>query len=275
MTAAQTFEWHSANQRYLIARLAMIRTALTRHAARANGAADGEAPADETASNADAMLDEATRALLAPAALDTLCAAFSLSPFERDVLLMCAGLELDSTFASTFAAAHGNPQRPFPTFSLALAALPDAHWTALSPAGPLRRWRLIEVGAADSLTTGHLRIDERVLHYLTGVTYVDARLYGLVEPLPPPPMLPPSQREVAERIAALWSQSKNDAAGWPIILLGGDDRAAARAVAGHVADALAMQVHVLRGRTRRAGPPLGAGGRAQSQRAPARRRRRR
>jgi hypothetical protein len=245
MTGAPKFEWHAANQRYLIARLAVIRAALTRHAARANGAADGEAAADETATNADAMLDEATRALLAPAALDTLCAAFSLSPFERDVLLMCAGVELDSTFAPTCAAAHANPQRPFPTFSLALAALPDAHWTALSPAGPLRRWRLIDVGAADSLTTGQLRIDERVLHYLTGVTYVDARLYGLIEPLPRPPMLPPSQREVADRITALWSQSKDNAEGWPIILLGGDDRAAARAVAGHAADALGMQVHVL------------------------------
>ena len=56
-------------------------------------------------------------------------------------------MELDAAFPSLCAAAQGNHQRPWPTFSLALASLAEAHWSALTPAAPLRRWRLIEVGA--------------------------------------------------------------------------------------------------------------------------------
>src|SRR5207245_1875401 len=80
-----------------------------------------------------------------------LCATFRMSAFERSVLLLCAGIELDSAFAPLCAAAQGEAGRNFPTFSLALAALPDAHWSALTPAAPLRRCRLIEVGAGPSL----------------------------------------------------------------------------------------------------------------------------
>src|SRR3712207_7086763 len=56
---------------------------------------------------------------------------------------------------------RSDPQRGHPTFSLALAALPGAHWNALVPEGPLRYWRLLEVGPGGSLTQSPLRIDER------------------------------------------------------------------------------------------------------------------
>ena len=119
----------------------------------------------------------------APPALETLCGTFGLSPFERDVLLLSAGVELDSSFAPLCAAAQGDPSRTYPTFSLALAALPEPHWSALTPAGRLRHWRLIELGAGSSLTLSPLRIDECVLHFLTGTPHLDERLVGLVEPV--------------------------------------------------------------------------------------------
>ena len=142
-----------------------------------------------------------------PAALDALCASFGLSRFERDLLLLCAGIELDSTVAPLCAAAQGDPSRNYPTFSLALAALPDAHWSALTPDAPLRRWRLIEVGNGPALTVTPLRIDERVLHYLAGVPQLDERLVGMIEPLAPAAIadLVPSHAVVAESIAAAWS----------------------------------------------------------------------
>src|SRR5262249_41803373 len=136
--------------------------------------------------------DEAAAAMPAPPALETLCATFGLSPFERAVLVLCAGQELDSRFAALCAAAQGDAQRPYPTFSLAPATLPQPHWSALTPAAPLRRWRLIEVGAGSALTLSPLRIDERVLHYLAGVQHLDERLAGLLEPVPPPGDLVPS-----------------------------------------------------------------------------------
>src|SRR5262249_53956276 len=159
---ANADNWAEANQRYLMARLTVVSEALQRHAARAQEAAAPAQPELEIENN----LREALEAMPAPAALDTLCVTFGLSPFERDVLLVCAGMELDSSFSSLCSSAQGNSQRAYPTFSLTLAALPEAHWSALTPAAPLRHWRLIEVGAGEALTASPLRIDERVLHYL-------------------------------------------------------------------------------------------------------------
>jgi hypothetical protein len=114
---------------------------------------------------------------------------FSLSAFERDVLVLCAGAALEARFLSACATAHGNPLATWPTFGLALAALDGAHWSATSRSRPLRFWSLIDVGTrADGQTDlmhGALRVDERVLHYLLGVAAIDERLDALVRPLTP------------------------------------------------------------------------------------------
>ena len=141
--------------------------------------------------------------------------------------------------------ARGNPQHAYPTFSLALAALPEAHWSALTPAAALRRWRLIEVGAGDTLTNSTLRIDERVLHYLTGISYLDARLQGLIESLPPPADLPPSHCELALRLADFWSRPQETPAA-PVIHLCGGEHAAKHAIAAFACAARGIKLHILR-----------------------------
>ena len=232
--------WHEANQRYLTAQLSVVREALERHAACGR-----EITGEESGKTTEATLRDAALALPAPSALDFLCGVFSLSSFERDVLLLCAGMELDSGFAQLCAAAQGNPQHAYPTFSLALAALPEAHWSALTPAGALRRWRLIEVGAGGTLVNSQLRIDERVLHYLTGISYLDARLQGLIESLPPPADLPPSHRELALRLADFWSRPQETPAA-PVIHLCGGERAAKHAIAAFACAARGIKLHILR-----------------------------
>ena len=85
-------------------------------------------------------------------------------------------------FAAALAAAQHDPARPFATFALALAALPGAHWSALSPR---RRAALLAPGGARraaSLAQAPLRVDERILHYLTGIAHIDERLQGLSAP---------------------------------------------------------------------------------------------
>jgi hypothetical protein len=163
-------------------------------------------------------------------ALDALAATFSLSPFERAVLLLCAGVELDAGVGVACAAAHGDPARQQPTFGLALAALPEPHWSALGPDAPLRHWRLIEVGQASGtpLTACPLRIDEHVLHLLAGVHHGDEQLAGLVEPVVGAAPLVPSHARLAERIASVWSRR---ATPLPAIVLSGHDGVAKRDVA--------------------------------------------
>jgi hypothetical protein len=179
-------------------------------------------------------------------ALDVVSTAFHLSSFERDVLLLCVGIELDSDFAPLCAAAQSDPARNYPTFSLALATLPDAHWSALAPTAPLRRWRLIEPGTGPVLTVAPLRIDERVLHYLVGISHLDERLAGIVEPLEPAAAdgLVPSHAAVVERIVTAWSATRGGC-DTPVIQLCGPDPADCRAIATAAAKAVGLQAAVL------------------------------
>jgi len=235
--------WPEANQQYLMARLLLVREALSQYANR-NESQTAESE-DERSETLLEILAAATNDLPAPAALDHLCAAFSLSPFERDVLLLCAGVELDSSFADLCVAAQGDSQRPHPTFSLALTAFPEAHWSAITPTAPLRYWRLIELGTNDTVTRSQLRIDERVLHYLAGVSGLDARLQGLIEPLQLQTTLPSSHQEVAQKVARLWSQTQS-AGSWPIINLTGDQPAANQAVAAFTCELCNVPLRLLR-----------------------------
>ncbi|UCF90306.1 MAG: ATP-binding protein [Desulfobacterales bacterium] len=154
---------------------------------------------------------------------------FGLSPFERDLLLLCAGTELDSRMADLCALCQGDPLRRTPTFGLALAVLPEAHWSALTPDGPLRYWRLIEVGPGDFLTTSPLRIDERILHYLAGTPHLDERLRGVVVPVHASAELSPCHRDISERISRVWSKALPEQSP-PLIQLCGKDRQTIRAV---------------------------------------------
>ena len=70
--------------------------------------------------------------------LNALVEVFGLSLFERAILVLAAGIELDGGTATAVRDAHG---QPFLTLSLALASLPEPHWSALAPTAPLRRWR--------------------------------------------------------------------------------------------------------------------------------------
>jgi hypothetical protein len=248
MTALGTPTWQSQNQALLVAALDGVKTLLRRHADRGQSATakNNGTPGEETVSTPDRPVLRHDLRIEPLPALDTLCAGFGLSPFERDVLLLCAGIELDSTFATLSAAAQGEPSRNYPTFSLALAALPGAHWSALAPDAPLRRWRLLEVGAGPALTVAPLRIDERVLHYLVGVHYLDERLAGMVELLAPGEAddLAPSQSALIERIVAAWSVTERRRT-VPVVQLCGPDPSERRAVAIAAAVAVGRRIAVL------------------------------
>src|SRR5690348_458982 len=201
--------WQSANQRYLMASLDRVRVALERHAVRrrATSAVDDNTP-DAGPAPESALPPSPKMTSDAPAALERLGEVFGLSPFERDTLLLCAGIELDGRFAALCASAQGDPARPWPTFGMALAALDEAHWSALLPQAPLRRWRLVEPGLGGIITTAPLRIDESVLHYLTGLESPDERLTGIIVPVDAPDEIVPSHGALAQRIAAAWQRAQ-------------------------------------------------------------------
>jgi ATPase family associated with various cellular activities (AAA) len=257
MSEAVSLTWHEVNQRYLMARVQLVRLALERHAEGSHERSHSEDKSegkqlpqseptwDENFAESQTLVDEAAAMLPAQSALDRVIEAFSLSPFERDLLLLCAGIELDGSFASLCGNAQGDARSNFATLSLALAALPEAHWTALTPAAPLRRWRLIEVApGGNTLLQSQLRIDERVLHYLAGVSYLDDRLKGLIEPFIPEHDLPESHLRLAHRIGDFLALRKQ-ATDWPMALLCGSDRIGKRGVAAHACSMLGLRLHVM------------------------------
>ena len=106
---------------------------------------------------------------------------FGMSKFESELLLLAAGIEIDGALRDAVALAQATPGANDLrlSFSLAMTLLQEPHWDALSPAGPLRYWSLVHVDTRAGLAGATLRIDEHVLHHLTGVASVDPRLIGL------------------------------------------------------------------------------------------------
>jgi hypothetical protein len=161
MSAPLSREWVARNQAQLVAEFAALRRRL-----------DGQA--------AEELEERGCEPLVPPAAIDALADVFELSRFERGLVLLCAGVEMDSPLATLCAAVGGRLPRNSVTFSLAMAALAEPHWSALAPSAPLRRLRLIEMEPGHGLTSAPLRIDERILHYLAGVNRLDQRLEGIL-----------------------------------------------------------------------------------------------
>jgi hypothetical protein len=208
MTALEAPDWTEQARERLAAALDDLRVSLIR------GAGDGCVPPHE-------------RKAISSSPLESIAKKFALSAFERDLLLLCAGVELDAEFARLCRQLAGGD----PTFGFALTALSEAHWSAITPSGPLRYWRLIEVRPNEPLMSSPLRVDERILHHLAGASHLEERLQGLVRPYLQTGELAVAQCRTAEKIARLWANAARLSAPWPAVQIVGEDQAAAAAIA--------------------------------------------
>ncbi|HEU5137486.1 MAG TPA: ATP-binding protein [Steroidobacteraceae bacterium] len=219
--------WVEANQRVLAAEIARLKVAVS-------GRESEDAGQD---------LDAAREAMPSPAAIDVLTDIFGLSPFERDTLLLCAGVELDAELATACADLGVPGGQAYVTFALALARLPTPHWSALAPIRPLRLWRLVEVRDDRALSSSRLSIDERVLHYLTGINYLDCRLRAQFRLHAEPGLLSATQERLA---AQAEDMLRNGAIESPIVQLTGDDAGGQLEIARRCVHPLGLTLHVLR-----------------------------
>ena len=184
-----------------------------------------------------------------PPPLVILSQRFGLSRFERETLLLCVAMELDSAAAALCAQANGNSQQAYPTFALALRLFDEPAWDVLSPERPLRYWRLLEVmqTGAQPLTTSPLRADERIVNYVKGLNYLDDRLIPLLTPLDMTDAeitLPPSQQVVVEQ-AVTFLQQISPQQKLPLMQLLGIDQASKQLLVWHIAAALGLRVYYM------------------------------
>ncbi len=167
-------------RRHLAASVGVVRAQLEQLARRKRGEADEP----EALAAAEALLASAQSELAAPP-LDAFATSFGLDAFERALLLLCAGAELDPNWGALCAAA-GDASRSYPHFALAFEAFDDPDWSALAPGATLRRWHIVECARQSGFASDRLTLDERVLHHLLRSGSLDARLAGLAQPVPSP-----------------------------------------------------------------------------------------
>jgi AAA+ superfamily predicted ATPase len=226
--------WQELNKNYLMQEVARIQKKLY------DKIASTEQPTIEAQSF---DLEEIELAELIPfLAIEQISDRFELSPFEKDILLLCAGMELDRGWGLLCGQAQGSDVTNYPTFSLALSTLDYPHWDAITPDASLRHWRLIELKDNSScLTTKELVIDEQILHYLLGNRHLDERLTGLLELVTDPPNLVPSHQKIVEQLAKIWLQATEI----PIIHLYGQDLPSKKAIATAIIEELQLNLYTI------------------------------
>jgi hypothetical protein len=127
---------------------------------------------------------------------------------------------MDSALAVQCAEAHGGQQLGALTFGLALASLVEPHWSALTPAGSLRRFRLIHLDTTYGLTAAPIRIDERVLHFLAGINQLDSRLASILTIAKIPDAATEEHQLLAAKLASMLAAIQTPP---PLLHLCGDD----------------------------------------------------
>lgn len=268
-------EWQKANEEYLSAALSWLRLRLERlsgkhsgngsfeehHAPRRNflrwrpGAVEQTVHLLPPANITEDLIFEATSAMeraakrQPPPALIMLAERFGLSSFERDLLLLCAAIELDTRIASLCSLAQGEASRSHPTFALAMSLFEEPAWDVLSPERPLRYWRLIEINqpGATPLTISALRADERVVNYIKGLNYLDDRLAPLLVPAGMAlhaHEIPASQMGIVESITRQIGRATATPR-CPTVQLLGADSASKKTLAYHASATLGLQLYYL------------------------------
>ncbi|MCG8364416.1 MAG: hypothetical protein MJA27_13925 [Pseudanabaenales cyanobacterium] len=103
-----------------------------------------------------------TCSLQTSARLDQLCHLFGLTPFERQILLLCVGL-LDLQFGALCAQLQWRPSRNHPSLGLAIALFPNTDPRVFSNQQPLQRWRLVEITPGYAMAQAPLRLSRMAL----------------------------------------------------------------------------------------------------------------
>lgn len=232
--------WHDANQRFLSQSLEQVRQALIENAVDPADALDNQM---RVALNDDLLMGGVLGSSYdgQPFTVELLARIFELNEFELSILMLCAGMELDGQWAKLCKAVSG---LAYPTFGLAMSIFEKASWEVLTPSGTLRRSHLIELGGGNTLVNSPLRIDERILHYLTGVQYLDQRLQSLMTPGRSAGVLVPSHKHLVDQIVATWTQAAPSTQ-LPVIQLIGEDGTSLRTVAYETCQQLGLTLQTL------------------------------
>lgn len=245
MTPPTASVWIEENRAYLLGEFDRLRAVLAAASGDSSSETYGESAMMSARPSDRGQLWNSGRA----PAIEQLAETFGLVGFESDLLLLAAGIEMDSNLGELCARLSGK-QRSCLTFGLALSVLPHPEWNALSPWSPLRRYRLVDIEAGHGLATAPLRIDERILHFLAGINRLDPRLEGVLRLRQPVPFMASEHAALVEKSLRFESGFDSRASfsddREPIGLhFYGDDASAQENIAAHIAGRLGRHLYVL------------------------------
>lgn len=223
--------WKSESRRYLRASIDELWARL----------ADGESDGAPSLASAAAELERIEASCTKPPAARIVVDRFGLSAFERDVLVMCAGVEFVPAFARWMHEMSGRRDARA-TFGVALERLDEGALDALTPGAPLRRWKLVTLDNSHTLATSPARVDERVLHFLAGIDELDERLQAVVEPYSVRENTSGAVEGLSRRVAAVFRNSER---ALPVVQLHGRSRDGQLEVAARSARELGCRLFVL------------------------------
>ncbi len=242
MNTTENNKWSTANQQYITGMVGLLKAQLEWYSRNPGNNIEDQSSTQNI--NERAALETLAAEMPAPPAIERLVKIFGLSTFERDVLIMCAAMELDAGFGELIATLQGEQSYYQPTFGLALAALPGAHWSAVSPGGALRYWRLLEVNKTHLVTKSPLKIDEHILHYIAGIPELNEKLKEVAVPVYADEEPMPSQLKLAEKILQTISQNPVNTL-LPLVHLTGNDLADKMTIASYISTSLQSQLFII------------------------------
>lgn len=229
--------WYEANKTYLVASIRLVKKEITSFTdEQYSGETDAEIIQMEQ--EIEQLISEMNQ----PPTLDILSEIFGLTSFERKIILLCASVELEPAF--THSAEHKNGDFLRPNFAMAFTAFKDAHWSSLSPERPLRYWKLVELSDKSQLTISPLFINERILHFLTGIELIDESLLGIVEQVTIDKELVSSHLKISHEIQKTisFSASRSEL---PLIFIKGDETGDKISMIKHICNGLKQRLYKL------------------------------
>ena len=194
--------WLELNRSYLMTSIQMAMEELSFHFS--------ESGKEKSFKNSEAsirLLDEIRNNKHRKPNLDILVERYHLSEFEKNILLVCTGIELSSTHSQFISKTQGNPDSVYPSFNLLLAGFCSTHWDAISPMSPLRKWDLIHFSSGTLLANQPMKIDESILHYLTGFSFLEEQLASIIKRDNERYIVTKSQQKVVNQIVSDYSKN--------------------------------------------------------------------
>ena len=174
-------------------------------------------------------------------AIDSLRRKFSLSSFDLDLLLLCFGVDILSSWPVLCGSVAKDLRKKYVTFDLALSVLDDPQLSALSSYAPLRRWGLIKIEPDIGFFHSRIAIDRQIFFYLLDIKYCSPDLLNIISPLEIQAYLTPSHLKISRKILTQWIRTTCKSSS--LVQLVGKDLASKKAVAKVVSSGMGFKLY--------------------------------